>query len=285
MNRHPRIFLLIALLTATVLMTSGCTVVEEILGSDRPSAGVSGVRFGNLTTEGAEMLFDVDVKNPYPLPLPLLDAKYSLASGESPFLDGTAPLEGSVPAGGTRTVTLPATINFTKFLNAVKGVRPGQAVPYKADMEVGVDAPALGRLSLPLSRQGKIPVPAVPDVNVREIHWDKLGLTKAQGTVALDLGNTNQFAMGLKNLDYRLQLGGTEIAAGKMAKSLDLEPGESGTLEIPISITPIKLGTAVYNMLKGGEASYAFSGNVEATTPYAPLNLPLNASGQTSITK
>lgn len=273
---------LIVLLAGTQYLT-GCTVVETVLGEDRPSASISGVRFADLSTEDVSLEFDVNVNNPYPLALPLLNTTYSLASGEESFMNGQADLQGSVPAGGSRTVTVPARVNFMRLLDAVKGVRPGQVVPYAAQIDLGIDVPGLGEQTLPVRKEGELPVPTTPKVDVNNIKWDRLSIQEARGSVDLAIGNTNEFPIGLKTFDYRLELGGTEVAQSVIDQGLELKPGGTGNLKIPLSISPTKLGLAVLNILRGDEAGYRIRGNMEASTPFAPITLPLDSSGKTRI--
>ena len=55
------------------------------------------------------------------------------------------------------------------MLKALKGIRPGSKIPYKADLGLSVDAPVLGLIRLPLEKEGEIILPTVSDVNVKSI--------------------------------------------------------------------------------------------------------------------
>jgi LEA14-like dessication related protein len=223
--------------------------------------------------------FDVEVANPYGVALPLTEVSYALASGDRSFLSGNAKLSGTVPARGRRTVSLPAKVEFGRLLSALSGVRPGQVVPYDASMQLAVDAPGAGRLELPVRKQGELPVPAVPEVRLAGVTWDKLSWREAKATIRIDLVNTNEFALGLADMRYALALAGADVGAASLNRSVRMSPGESATLETPISFSPLSMGMAVFNVLKGESASYRLRGRIDADTPFGPISMPYDSTG------
>jgi len=272
------------LLVACVAL--GCESVSSIIeGLDRPTARVTGVSFGDLSAESVSLNFDVEVSNPYGVALPLTEISYALASDDQPFVSGDAKLSGTVPARGRRTISLPATVQFRQLLSTLSGVRPGEVVPYDASMKLAVDAPAAGRLELPVRKQGELPVPAVPQVRVAGVTWDKLSWREARATVRIDLVNTNQFSLGLKNLQYDLALAGANVGEAALSQSVNMSPGESATLEAPISFSPISMGMAVFNVLKGQSADYRLRGRIDADTPFGPIALPYDSSGTAPLSE
>ena len=141
-----------------VLLAAGCDSMPK------PTAEVVGASLQNISLDSAELLFDVEVSNPYLIALPMLDADYALASNGVGFLSGEAPLAGSIPAGESKVLGLPVKVDFLQLMQALDGVIPGSVVPYDADLGLSVDAPLLGRLRLPMARQGEIAVPTLRDI-------------------------------------------------------------------------------------------------------------------------
>ena len=274
----------LGLLLAMSLVSSvgGCGALQDLLGSQRPTARIAGVSLQDIKLDSATLLFDVEVDNPYSVPLPLVNVDYNLASGGAPFLSGKADLQGTVPAKDKKTVSLPAKVPFMELLSALKGVRPGAVVPYEAELGLSLDAPALGVLRLPLKKEGKLPVPAAPEVQVSEIKWDKMTLEEAGGHVKLHLVNRNQFPVELSKLTYALSLGEVEVANSSLAKALAFEAdGGGGAVELPISFSPRKLGLAVFSMLAGQGSGYGLTGTLDVQTPFGPMSLPMDKVGET----
>ena len=159
-----------AMVFVTFFFTS-CETMQEALKLQKPTARMTGLKFENVKLDSATLLFDVEVDNPYPVALPLMNLDYGLSSGAEPFLTGNAELQTTVPAKSKKTVSLPANINYLDMLKALKGIRPGSKIPYKADLGLSVDAPALGLMRLPLKKEGEIVLPTVSDIDAKGV-WD-----------------------------------------------------------------------------------------------------------------
>jgi LEA14-like dessication related protein len=217
--------------------------------------------------------------------LPLLDLAYAVGSGDTSLLQGSIKPTGAVPARGVSVIQLPARITYASLIRTLKGVRPGSVVPYKADLTLGVDAPVVGRLALPLSKSGELPVPAAPEVELSAFEIAKLGMDETKATAKLQVKNTNAFALDLSKLNIELALGANKIVNTSLAKSARIAPGQSAAVDVPLSFSPRSVGLAVMNLLRGNNSAYSLAGLLEAQTPYGPLAAPFNRNGNTKITK
>ena len=141
---------------ASLACGAGCGLIEK------PGVSVTGANIRDVSLTDATLLFDVKVDNPYTVPLPIGNLDYILSSHGLQFLTGTADLRGTVPAGGSKTLPLPVKINFLKLIKAVKDARPGSTIPYKADMGLSMDTPVLGKIRVPMSKEGEISIPSAP---------------------------------------------------------------------------------------------------------------------------
>jgi len=126
----------------------------------KPSASITGMKVQGISLTDATMLFDVKVDNPYMLPLPLGNLDYALASGGQQFLTGNADVQGTIPAGASKTLPIPIKINYLKLISAVKGAKPGAVIPYTADLGLSVKAPLMGPLRVPMSKDGELKIPS-----------------------------------------------------------------------------------------------------------------------------
>lgn len=132
----------------------GCSLVQK------PSAAITGVKVQGASLSEATMLFDVRVDNPYTAALPLTNLDYVLSSAGQTFLTGQAAVQGTVPAGGSKVISVPVQINYLDVVNLVKGARPGVSIPYKADLGLSVTAPLVGDVRVPVSREGELTIPS-----------------------------------------------------------------------------------------------------------------------------
>jgi LEA14-like dessication related protein len=150
---------------------SGCETIQQVLDTKKPTASLTGLGFDDVSLESATLIFNVEIDNPYPVALPLTNMDYGLSTGGSPFLSGSAAVAGTVPAESKKIVSLPAKINYMDMLKALKGVRPGTKIPYKADIGLSVDTPALGVLKLPLKKEGELDLPRLSEIDTADI-WN-----------------------------------------------------------------------------------------------------------------
>ncbi len=257
-------------------VTSGCSLLEQ-----KPTARIVGANLQDVSLQDATLAFDVEISNPYSVPLPLVDVDYSLAGRGKSLLTGKAPLTGTVPAGSSRRVQVPATVVFREVFSALSDFRPGGVLPYTAEMGFSVDAPVVGRtLRLPVRKEGELPIPTAPGIRVENIRWEQLDLREARGVVTLEVTNRNQFAMDLLNMAANLKLADVQVAQTTINKQLSLgASGDTGTLEIPISFSAAKVGLGIFRMLRGSGANYQLDGSIDVDTPYAPMSLPISAGG------
>ena len=275
-----------ALLAAFLTLLAGCQSMQDLLGGvPKPSAHVIGASIRGLTLENIVLLFDVEIENPYAASLPLIDLAYSLTSGGNKFLEGTLKPSGSIPARGKQVLQIPATVPFSTLFATLKGVKPGTVVPYTADFSFGVDAPVLGRLNVPLSKSGELPVPAVPQVELTSLAIGKFGLDEISASAKLQVKNTNQFPLDLTKLGVNFALGGLEVGSSRLASSANLQPGQTGTLELPLAFSPRAAGMGLLNLLRGNQIAYKISGSIDANTRFGPLSLPFSRIGNTAVTR
>jgi LEA14-like dessication related protein len=154
------------------LMFAGCESIQQVMKVKKPTASLKAVGFENITLKSATLLFDVEIQNPYPVALPLLNMDYALATGTNKLLSGKADLQTTVAAHDKKVVSLPATISYLELAKAFLGIRPGSKIPYQADVGLSVDTQALGQIRLPLNKTGELSVPAIPEID--KIDWKRL---------------------------------------------------------------------------------------------------------------
>ncbi len=155
-HRRMSISLAVVVSAGILVLAGGCGLAE------RPTVEIAGAKLQDVGLTNATMMFDVKVDNPYTVPLPMSNVDYALASQGQRFLTGKADVKGEVPAKGSKVLGVPVRISYVELMNAVKGAKPGSTIPYTADLGLSVDAPVLGTLRLPMSKEGQIAIPSTP---------------------------------------------------------------------------------------------------------------------------
>ena len=275
----------ISVLLALGACLAGCQSLNDAMkNAPQPSARVVGASLQGLTLERVDLVFDVEVTNPYPANLPLTDLAYTVASSGQTIAEGAVKPSGSIPAHGSKVLQIPAGIRFAS-LTALKGVRPGSVVPYTADLKLGVNAPVLGAVTLPLSHRGEVPVPAVPDVSMTSFDVSALSLDKVQATAKMRIKNNNQFDLDISKLGLDLALGGHSVGGTSVTNAGKLAPGQESTVAVPLSFSPKELGVGLFNLLRGSESGYSVNGVIETDTRFGTVKLPFDRNGSTRISR
>ena len=267
-----------------MLTSAGCAALQN-LGVPNPSASITGVHIADFSLTDLTLVFDVAIANPYPVPLPLVNVDYALASGGKSFLQGQAPLQGSVPANGSQTVSLPAKVVFFDLLRALQGVRAGSVVPYDGTLGLSVNVPEVGAVRLPLQKSGQVPVPTIPSVSVTQLAWQKVSLAGATGVMNVRIGNNNEFPVDIAGFDYALRLAGFDVASGALANAASLVPGATKDIGISLSISTAQAGLALFQAVQSNAVAYGLGGVISLGTPFGPLRIPVQVGGNAPISR
>lgn len=256
-----------------------------LVGCAPPRARIVDIRFDEITLKSFSLVFDVEVTNRSSLPIPLASLDYELASDGVSFFAGQQELDGAVPANASRTLSLPATVNYSQLLLVLADAKLGKVVPYEAELGVALSLPVIDKYRLPLRKTGKLPLPAPPNVELLGIQWDKLTLDHAGGTLRLRLTNPNDFEMTLDGMAMTLALGGMAVGDIAAARAVGLSGGGgAGDLTLPLSFSPRKLGLVAIRMLTGS-STYALKGEISANTEYGRMRIPIARAGRVSLSR
>ena len=89
------------------------------------------------------------------------------------------------------------------------------------------------------------------------------------------------FGVDLTKLAYGLSLAGTPIVETSLKQSASFPGGGTRDLRIPVSFRPMDLGMSVMRILGGEGAAYRLGGTMDFDTPFGPIVLPYERSGET----
>lgn len=253
--------------------------IEEAIGFGKPTADVAAVHLPCINLEKAEIVVDVLITNPNPIPIPLIDINYLIESDGRKLVSGLIPDAGTIHAHGSETVKIPVTLIYNDIKSTYHDIKPGSIIPYRVKVDLIVDVPIFGRITLPLEKTGEIPVPYKPDIDVEKIHFDKFSFEETMASLHLKLDNKNDFDLGLNSLDYEFWLADISIASAEINKSTTIEKNGTTRMEIPISFRPKDFGSALWDMIRGRGTGYSMKGNIDVNTPFGHMKLPISKEG------
>ncbi|XP_041001330.1 uncharacterized protein LOC121247063 isoform X1 [Juglans microcarpa x Juglans regia] len=259
--------------------------IEEAIGFGKPTADVAGVHIPHINLEKADIVVDVLVKNPNPVPIPLIDINYLIESDGRKLVSGLIPDAGTIHAHGEETVKIPVNLVYDDIKNTYDDIKPGRIIPYRIEVDLIVDVPVFGRLTLPLEKTGEIPIPYKPDIDLEKIKFQRFSFEETVAVLNLKVENKNDFDLGLNSLDYEVWLSDVSIGGAELSNSTKIDKNGISYIDIPITFRPKDFGSALWDMIRGKGTGYTLKGHINADTPFGAMNLPISREGGTTRLK
>lgn len=259
--------------------------IEETIGFGKPTADVTGIHIPSINLEKAEIVVDVLVKNPNPIPIPLIDINYLVESDGRKLVSGLIPDAGTIHAHGSETVKIPLTLIYDDIKSTYNDIKPGSIIPYRIKVDLIVDVPVFGRLTLPLEKTGEIPIPYKPDIDLEKIRFERFSFEEAVALLHLKIENKNEFELGLNTLDYEVWLSDMSIGGAELQKSAKIDKNGISYVDLPITFRPKDFGSALWDMIRGKGTGYTMKGHINVDTPFGAMKLPISKEGGTTRLK
>ena len=259
--------------------------IEGAIGFGKPTADVTGLHVPSINLEKAEFVIEILIKNPNPVPIPLIDINYLIESDGRKLISGLIPDAGTLKAHGEETVKIPVTLIYDDIKNTYADIKPGSIIPYRIKVDLLVDVPVFGRITLPLEKTGEIPIPYKPDIDIERIKFDRFSFEETVAVLHLKLENKNDFDLGLNDLDYEVWLCDESIGSVDLQKSANLVKNGITYIDIPITFRPKDFGSALWDMIRGKGTGYSMKGNINVDTPFGAMKLPITKEGGTTRIK
>jgi len=284
----PKTLNLLILTVLPVLALSGCGSLRDAVDAiNKPEVRIAEAELEALSFSGLTLRFDVEIRNPNPIGISLSGFDYELQIEGASFVSGEVDEEVTVAARGRSIVALPVELGFEELVSAIRGLEDREEAAYRLTAGFSFDLPVLGRVRIPVSKEGSVPILRFPELQVRSLSLNMIYLSGASLDLVLEMRNRNNFKIFIESLEYRFQVDGREWASGMRRKKVRLGENDIAELTIPIELDFTTLGRSVYQMILGGEAlPYTLEGNVDAGTSLRVLkkaSLPFALAGQLRI--
>lgn len=256
---------------ASIFLTAALTACAYIPTSAKPEITSVRPRIQGLSMEGIDLLLDLDVRNPYPVPIRTPRFRYNLAVEETPLFSAKEVATSDLPARKVGTATLPVRLRYADLWNVATGLRSANQASYKLDGAFLLDA-AGRNFELPFVHDGILPIFRIPKIDVLNIKPSNVSLTGAKLAVDANVTNPNIFGIGMDDVGYVLRLGELELGRVGIANLKELGPGQSAQVSF---VGETSAGRVARELLSGGSLGGVRllpTGSLD--TPYGPIRLP-----------
>ena len=244
-----------------VPLLAGCAALQQLLAGavEKPTLNFKDAHLEHVDLAGADLTLVYQVNNPNSVAIDVAQADYALQIEGKPLASGKPPNGFKIAAKGASDVGFPAHVQWADLVPAVEALFRQDSVKYKASGTVGLNTP-VGLVSLPLEHEGTFAPPKMPEFSVQSPTISSIGLTGAQLTIPVRIGNKNGFPIPIAGLLGAVQIAGRPVGkVGLPAQGL-VEAGKEAVVQLPLEINFITAGTAVAEALRSHTADVSIDG-------------------------
>ncbi|MFC1502380.1 LEA type 2 family protein [bacterium] len=240
---------------ALLVLFVGCAALQELI--QKPSLKYEKMTAKDVSLFQSTLLFHFTLTNPNPIGAKIRNIVYNIKFNDKEFAKGNLDKGVYLAARGSSDLELPVTVTYLDLFGTVADFLTSDQVRYDLSGSVGI-----GPFDLPYHTEGEIPIPKLPKISLQDVRISKLSLTGATMKVSLGLENNNAFAVNIDQIQYRIKLAGIPFAEGIAETISNLNENGHSALEIPLTISFVKMGQSTYNLLTKSASDYELSGDM-----------------------
>jgi LEA14-like dessication related protein len=268
---------IIPLLVLSFLFFS-CASLQDVL--KEPEISFDTFKISRINFDSIDLLFTYKVENPNVFGITLPRFAYNLLIEDASFVSGTAANPISIARQNSSFIDIPVTLSYEDLFKAVSILLDQNEAAYTINTDFFLDLPVVGETKFPLSHSGKIPILKMPEIALNEVKVVSSNPLSPAIELSVDITNKNIFTISPDALNFEVLLNERKITESSQQNIAPLESGRSSTVNIPVKLNPITLGTQLVSSVIGGrEMDVAFNGNFAFDADYEGLgkiDLPFN---------
>lgn len=280
------------LFVITMIAIAGCAQLNQILKQtniQKPQVEITKIAITGLSFEEADLLFDIKINNPNSIGISMAGFDYDLHLNNTSFLKGDRNKKMEIIANGDATIQLPLSLNYQNIYKTYQNLKDADDINYTLNTGFSFDLPFLGPVRIPVSKSGKFPTLKLPSISLHAIKLNRLTLTGADFNIGIKVDNPNTWSVLLNNLDYTLNINGSQWIKGKTTNQVNIPSKQNNIINIPLSLSFLEIGSSVYSLISNGKGlNYSLTGSAKLGSSLEMLgqfDLPFNKSGYIDILK
>ncbi len=257
-----------------VIFISGCQTLRDLSGAiSEPSLSVTDVRVTDFTFSEIELTYDVQIENPNPVTVQMLSYDYDFNINNNDFIEGNQQKLLRIEPSGQSTFQIPMRVNFQELYNLFSGLKGQDEAAYTLAANLDFDLPVLGQTTLPLKRDGNLPMLKLPSINVASLNVQDVNFSEANLVLNLQVDNPNGFGLLLNALSYNLDVNGRNWIDGSDQPKMSIGGNNSNEISIPISLNISEIGASVIQLLNNqNELNFNLNGDLDLGADHPLFN-------------
>ncbi|KAF5811564.1 putative Late embryogenesis abundant protein, LEA_2 subgroup [Helianthus annuus] len=138
-------------------------VSDTVASMAKPEATVTDVDLKGIDLGSVTYNAKVNVSNPYSTPIPIGEIRYVLKSSGSVIATGTVPDPGSLKGNGDTLLDVEIKVPHSVLVSLVKDIAVDWDIDYELQVNLVVDLPLIGDISIPVTSKGEVKLPSLTD--------------------------------------------------------------------------------------------------------------------------
>jgi len=260
------------LITFTIIL-SGCAELLQLLQQStmkKPKVTVIDTKLTGLSFSKVDLLFDIKIDNPNSVEISLAGLDYRLKINGNSLFSGTKNDPLNIGAKGSSTIQIPLSLKYADIYKTIKTLAGQEKSTYTFEGGVSFDLPVLGKIRLPISKSGELPLLKLPKIKVKDIRMKSLSWSGASMQLDILVKGNGGLNLFVDNLSYGLNIAGKKWVSGTVADKIAVNSAAEKVVSIPFKLDFLSMGRALYDVVTGdAELSYNFDGamNISSDNP------------------
>ncbi|XP_059311122.1 desiccation protectant protein Lea14 homolog [Lycium ferocissimum] len=139
-------------------------VSDKVANMEKPEATIMDVDLKKIGFVGLSFHAKVAVKNPYSVPIPIMEIDYVLKSAGRVIASGRIPDPGNIKANDSTMLDVPVKVPHNVLVSLVRDIGGDWDVDYTLELGLIIDLPVIGNITIPLSYSGEYKLPTLSDL-------------------------------------------------------------------------------------------------------------------------
>ena len=231
------LFFILSLISVFSIFYMRCTTLQNLANIQKPVVSLDHIQVSGLSFNGLNLLFEVGIENPNSLAVTMAGFNYQFYLNEQLFMQGSQDSTQSILARSKSQLEIPIALDFKKIYTTYQALKDKDSSAYKMQVGLVFDLPVIGKTTIPLSKEGGIPLLKLPKISLAGLKLRNLSLTSASFELETQLENPNNLNLLITQFQYDLKINDKNWLTGVKSQAQQITSKTTQSLTIPFSIS------------------------------------------------
>lgn len=268
-------------LAALALPSAGCATLWDLINNfiKAPTLDIRKMEVQKMTLSSMKVKFFADITNPNPFGFKLFGLDYLLKVSGNQLAKGRAPQGIDLRAGAKAKTDFDLDFDLGRTASAILELIEKRAVGYELQA-VGKFLSKEGGVDVPVGFAGRLPMPKLPNINVRSFTPTGLSGSGVDFRLETELRNDNDFELPIDGFNFDIKVDGRRVLENKTAKGLRIAPGKKGIVPLEFKVGLGALGVSLAEAASGKTMRWEVGADVRS----GKLTMPFKDTGSLRLT-